>query len=568
MKKFSIFAILAASCFTATIAEADNLGQWGPDSDWVIPNEYVVDFEDDVDEDEIKSTLSSVSYHDTELAEDTKIEIVTIDSGHQGLLNSLKTNSHVEHVEPLTIMRALWVPNDPLYEKQWHLTRVGAESAWQFGIARGVTVAVIDTGIACENFQGFHKATDLNDTKCVEGHDFVNHGGKANDEHGHGTHVAGTIAQSTNNGLGTAGLAFGAWLMPIKVLDANGSGTNAAVSDGIRWAADHGAQVINMSLGSPHNSAIMQDAIDHATDLGVIVVAAAGNSSGPVGYPGASDGVIGVSASDQNDGLAWFSCFGKGVDISAPGVEVTQQTICDQGKDKCEIFSAFNGTSMASPHVAAAAAMLVGMGVTNPDAIEDALYNSAKTVDSSKDGNAKFGHGILQVDAAMRYVYLRQLFARLLGLLVAAFAAFKWASTRGLTISVKSKGFWALGLATSVGLAWFSPWLVSHNQLWIELLSRPIADWDLAVGATVHKFLPLANALFPLGLIALFYKLKSSAGFLAGSAVGTAGYLAATIGLGQLATPFGWLVTTAWCGLNIVGCLYMASLLLVERPKA
>src|SRR6185295_11289153 len=160
-------------------------------------------------------------------------------------------------------------------------------------------------------------------------------------------------------------------------------GTTADVADGIRWAADHGAQVINMSLGGPRNSSIQQKAIDYAVSRGVVVVAAAGNTGGRVQYPGASDGVIGVSASDPDDKLAKFSSRGDGVDIAAPGVNVVQQTICKKGREKCEQFSGYNGTSMASPHVAGAAALLVGLGVTDPPAVEAALKRSAWVVDSS-----------------------------------------------------------------------------------------------------------------------------------------------------------------------------------------
>ena len=140
--------------------------------------------------------------------------------------------------------------------------------------------------------------------------------------------------------------------MPVKVLNSAGSGAFSTIASGIRWAADHGAQVINLSLGGPRNSKVLQDAVDHARSRGVVIVAAAGNSGGSVGFPGGSEGVIGVSATDSGDKLASFSSRGKGVDIAAPGVNVVQQTICKKGRDGCEIFPGYSGTSMASPHVA------------------------------------------------------------------------------------------------------------------------------------------------------------------------------------------------------------------------
>jgi serine protease len=151
-----------------------------------------------------------------------------------------------------------------------------------------------------------------------EGYNFVAKNKIAADDQGHGTHVAGTIAQTTNNGIGVAGLAHCAKLMPVKVLSARGWGTMADVAEGIRWAADHGAQVINLSLGSPSKSAVVENAVKHSIKKGVIVVAAAGNSGRSVGYPAAYPGVIAVSATDKNDAIAWFSSRGPEVTIGAP----------------------------------------------------------------------------------------------------------------------------------------------------------------------------------------------------------------------------------------------------------
>jgi serine protease len=311
---------------------------WTTESSWDIPGEYVVDFHDDIEPSTIRSLLTSlgVTFRASVLEPATRIEIVSITGAVSTVLTKLRGDTRIEHIEPHARVGALFVPDDPMFDKQWHLSRIGAEEAWGLSIGRGVTVAVVDTGIACETFENFKKATDLANTRCVAGRSFVGKGKHANDDHGHGTHVAGTIAQSTNNGLGTAGLAFGARLMPVKVLSADGWGTTTGVADGIRWAADNGAQVINLSLGSPRNSRVLQAAIDHAREQGVVIVAAAGNSGGSVGYPGASRGVIGVSATDSHDQLAWFSSRGKGVDIAAPGVNVLQQTICDRGLNGLE----------------------------------------------------------------------------------------------------------------------------------------------------------------------------------------------------------------------------------------
>src|SRR5262249_22489800 len=257
---------------------------------------------------------------------------------------------------------------------------------------------------------------DLASTECVTGWNFVTRNEHANDDQGHGTHVAGTIAQSTNNGIGGAGLAFHARLMPVKVLNESGWGTTAGGAHGIRWAAEPGAHVINLSLGGPRNSRVLQKAIDYAVSRGVVVVAAAGNTGGRVQFPGASDGVIGVSASDPDDKIAKFSSRGDGVDISAPGVNVTQQTICNKGREKCFNFSSYNGTSMASPHVAGAAALVVSLGVTDPVAVEEALRKGARVVDGSDDGKKLYGAGILQAANAVERVTLRRALVRLAAL--------------------------------------------------------------------------------------------------------------------------------------------------------
>jgi serine protease len=566
----------AASFALAGLASADaQAGQPGDpsnavaanDARWEIPGEFVVDFRDDTEPSAIRSLLTSLKmrFRGTALEEQTRIEIASVAPAEAArVLTRLRSDSRIEYVEPHFRVRAQFVPDDPMYKQQWHMKKDGAESAWNFSVGRGVTVAVVDTGVACETFEDFTKATDLADTRCVGGFNFVNKTPHANDDHGHGTHVAGTIAQSTNNALGVAGLAFRARLMPVKVLSGDGWGTTSAVADGIRWAADHGAQVINLSLGGPRNSRVLQNAVDYARKRRSLVVAAAGNSGGAVGYPAASRNVVGVSATNADDQLAPFSSRGRGVDIAAPGVGVLQQTVCESGRNKCEVFPSYNGTSMASPHVAGAAAMLVSMGVNRPEALEHALFAGARALPNDDKGH-RYGAGRLDVGATARSVHTRQVAARLAALLVAAAFAFRWAKRKGLAVKPSSLRFWIAALASGVGLFAFAPWLVSRQLLAVDLLSRPIADWDLMVGASVHQFLPLANVLFPLGAAAVLLRLKGAKPWLAGLAVGTAGYLAATLLLGHHTSPLGWALTLVWCGLNALACVYVGALLIARE---
>ncbi|MBC7808069.1 MAG: S8 family serine peptidase, partial [Akkermansiaceae bacterium] len=155
-------------------------------------------------------------------------------------------------------------PNDPMYDQQWNFKMVGAEDAWKKTRGKGAVVAVIDTGVAAESTKKGKQCKDFNTTTFVKGYDFVNKDSDPFDDHGHGTHVAGTIAESTNNNEGVAGLAYESTIMPIKVLAANGSGYSSDIADAIRYAADNGANVINMSLGSNQPSSVIQKACQYA----------------------------------------------------------------------------------------------------------------------------------------------------------------------------------------------------------------------------------------------------------------------------------------------------------------
>ncbi|MEZ4313904.1 MAG: S8 family peptidase [Polyangiaceae bacterium] len=546
----------------AGIEGANHVDTWADEAVWDVPGQFVIDARDDLAESDILSLAGAygLSFTPTDLEEETRIEIATIGSAALArILPELLKDGRIEHVEPLARVRAFFTPDDPQYKEQWHMDRVGAPRAWDFATGRGVTVAVVDTGIACETHGPFNKGTDLDRTDCVGGWNFVANNTHANDDQGHGSHVAGTIAQSTNNGRGVTGLAFHASLMPVKVLNEDGWGTTADVADGIRWAADHGAHVINLSLGGPRNSKILEDAVKHALSKGSIVVAAAGNSGGSVGYPGATEGVIGVSASDPDDKLAKFSSRGNGVDIAAPGVNVTQQTVCKKGRDKCEIYPAYNGTSMASPHVAGAAALVVSLGVTDPAAVEGALKSSARVVDSSENGKKLFGAGILQAADAVGHITFMHALVRLL--FVALFSGLVgfWAFRKNRSaLSVTSPGYVVGALLAGPGLLFFLPWILPRAYLPVDLLARPIGDMDLLFSATLHRWLPLANAAIPFALTALAFGSRSLRPLVAGISVGMAAYLASVALLGEHASPFGQVLLFAWCGLNVLACGWLA----------
>jgi serine protease len=306
------------------------------------------------------------------------------------------------------------------------------QPAWEIETGDpGVIVAVIDTGVAYEDYEEFvdnpgrgkdywityQQAPDLVNTNFVAGYDFVNNDEHSNDDEGHGTHVTGTIAQSTNNAIGVAGVAFGTSIMPVKVLNSKGSGTYADIADGIYFAADNGAAVINLSLGGTSTSSTLENAVSYAYDKGVTIVCAAGNEyesgNSPL-YPAAYDAYcIAVGATTYNEARAYYSNTGSYLDIAAPGGDlyadlngdgygdgVLQQTFGSSPTDWGYWF--YQGTSMATPHVAAVAALLIANGITGPDNVRDALEATAE--DKGQEGwDSEYGWGIVDAYAALNY---------------------------------------------------------------------------------------------------------------------------------------------------------------------
>jgi serine protease len=502
-----------------------------------------------------------------------KLEVADVDPGREdAIIDAMSHDPRVEHVEPMAVYRETFVPNDPLYaSKQWHLRRVGAEQAWSYTCGQGVTVAVVDTGIACFDKGPFSRGTDLAGTRCEGGWNFVDDSREAYDDQGHGTHVAGTIAQTTNNGVGAAGLAFCASLMPIKVLNKQGFGSVANVAEGIRFAADQGAQIINLSLGGPIKSGILKDAVEHALSAGVVVVAAAGNSGKKVGWPAAYPGVVAVSATDDTDKIAWFSSRGPEVAIAAPGVGVTQQTVCNGGRDKCEIFGTFNGTSMASPHVAGVAAMIESLGVTRADAVRGALFDTAREPAGGADPKL-YGAGILDGGAAASHVFWNHFVLRAIALAALAGLVRRRIVKRGGKFARSPSALLGACLA-GIGLLPFIPisGLLTHTGKlhdFVELAMRPLGEWDaILFGAGLHRWLLLASALPSIVLTALGFASRRMRPLIGGIALGTAALLCQMAYSADVAFVAGEALARAWAVGNALVCLWIARVAL-DRKRA
>jgi serine protease len=349
--------------------------------------------------------------------------------------------------------------------------------------------------------------------------------------------VAGTVAQSTGNGKGVAGMAPQARLMPIKVLSASGSGTSHDIAEGIRFAVDHGARVLNLSLGGGGRSLAMESAVAYARRRGAVVVCAAGNSgSRGVSYPAAYRDAFAVSAVGPQGRLAPYSSFGPEVAIAAPGGDksqgeeagVLQQTLAD-GSTTEAAFRWFQGTSMATPHVAGAAALVMSLGVSAPSAVESLLTSTAK--DAPENSAERYGAGLLDAAAAVRKVTLWWGLWRLAFALLGAWFAIQHARSIGQLRAAEKPGallFWA-GLGIGAGaLALLAPIGAERISL-LSFLALPPAAWPQRFLPPVAGYLGW-SALVPFAL-ALPARLSSRplrsafGGLVAGLAFGWAGVL-------------------------------------------
>ena len=338
------------------------------------------------------------------------------------------------------------IPNDPgeanapggWAQLQWNFAGefgVNAPAAWGNVAAdgapggRGVVVAVLDTGVAYANHGRFRRSPDVSRFGFVGGYDFIAHNHFPDDRNGHGTFVAGTIAQATNNQYGLTGLAFASRIMPVRVLNSLGEGEASTIAEGVRFATNHGARVINLSLEFSSNVTASDipeliEALQYARRHGVLVVAAAGNEAhSAIAYPARSRDVIAVGASTEHGCLADYSNDGSGLTLVAPGGgadanlpgdpnchgdqpagrDIYQVTFTGSSVRRFGMPAGYEGTSMAAPHVAATAALVIASGVLgrdpSPALITARLRATARKLGGGGDERL-YGAGLIDAAAA------------------------------------------------------------------------------------------------------------------------------------------------------------------------
>lgn len=339
----------------------------------MVPGEVIVKYREGASSAGLGSLLRSVNasiekilpFPDMELL---KLKGISVDDA----LAELRSSRLVESASPNYIRSVNFVPNDPEFDEQWNFNDpaqggdIHMVQAWD--IERGgnpsVVIAVVDSGVAYRTGGVYEQCPDLAATNFVQGYDFVNSDAFADDDNGHGTHVCGTIAQSTNNGTYVAGVAFNCSIMPVKVMDRFGKGTDDDIISGIRFAADNGASIINMSLGGFGTNPSLEEAVNYAASKGVVICASTGNDGQEeIYYPAAYSECMAVGATNRSKVRASYSNYGNEIDVVAPGgqnpdwiYQVTYE-IPEHPESGFGLVG-MDGTSMACPHVAGVAALI------------------------------------------------------------------------------------------------------------------------------------------------------------------------------------------------------------------
>jgi len=535
-----------------------------------IPGAIAIDLVDDLSQRDIEvfgTEMGLVLHASSVLTARTRIHTVEVSPEQvDAWLRKLRDDRRVQHVEPIAKVFALGDSGEVVSGLSLPMDRVGARRAWRYSTGRGVTVAVIDTGVDCESRSPFSTCVDLSHTACRTGFNVVDSTPNTLDDNGHGTYVAATIAQSTNQGWSAFGMAFHARLLPVKALNSRGWGTTLTVADGIRYAADAGADVINLSLGGQRASRIMFDSIEYARSKRATVVAAANDNDEFIMYPAGFDGVVAVTATDNIDKLAEFSSRGGHVDLAAPDMPHTHQTACGNTDECCQRVARVSGSSVAAAQVSAAAALLMSVGVIDPLHVHALLLSSARPQAMDSDKGQPSAIGILDAGQAVHTAVSTQVVARFLLVFLFTAVVLLCVHRKGGLRHPWRAGYWFAALAFGPGLFAAAPWVTSRAYLLVDLLARPIPEWDLLIGVSVHRWLPLAHCVVPFSLSAGAFRFRRARPYIAGVAIGIASYLASIPLLELTASDLrARAMQTAWALLNVMGCVWLAFLQLDER---
>ncbi|MFP4497921.1 MAG: S8 family serine peptidase [Vulcanimicrobiota bacterium] len=552
----------------------------------------IVDFKDKTPMDEIekleKDLGVDLSFSSIFSEDDRFMTALVNEYQVDDILGKLRKNPNVEYAEPDYYFHIFGEqveteaarPNDPMYKYQWNFEKINARGAWDLTRGNGVTVAVIDTGVAYKTDGQYHKVEDLENTHFVKGYNFVDNNDKAYDDHAHGTHVAGTIAQSTNNGKGVAGIAYKARIMPLKVLNRNGFGKVSDIADAIRYATDNGAKVINMSLGGPFPSLALKSACSYAWNRGVVIICAAGNSrSTRPHYPSGYSECVSVSATRFDDKLAPYSNRGKSITIAAPGGDTTvdqngdgkpdgvlQNTIQVKNPSK-EGYYIFQGTSMASPHAAAVAALIISSGVTNNREVVNILKKTARR--GSLPLEEGYGSGIIDARAAVYYsMFTRGWIKLIIAVIVLITVIIIFGS---MANSIKFSPRFYIGFLIGAGALFFLPLLLQGKMFpGMGILSRSFSEWDsLIFGASAQGNPIFYSMIIPFIIAVICYKTELQR-IAAGFTLGVAGNLAYHTLLGGTNVQWipGILLDKIWLVLNVVVGIVIAYVLISQLNSA
>jgi thermitase len=359
-----------------------------------VPGEILVKFKPTVGPLGAQDTLAAQGLQVTGTIQPIEVLKVTVAPGEElETVAALQREPSVLYAEPNYIAFAFdIIPNDPMYGNQWGLPKIKAPAAWDITTGSSdVIIAVLDTGIDLDH-------PDLACSgKLMAGKNFVSPGLPPDDDHGHGTHVAGIASACTNNAAGVGGVSWGARLMPVKVLNSSGSGSYDDLADGITYAADQDADVINLSLGGPGASSVLEDAVEYADDRGVLVVTAAGNCgsgcwiggqfyNNPTFYPAAYPTTMAVAATNPDDNWVSFSGHRSYVDVAAPGDGIYSTYLGGSYVYK-------DGTSMSAPFVSGLSALVWSYDSDLPSGLVRSLIQSTADDLGTPGKDDFFGYG-------------------------------------------------------------------------------------------------------------------------------------------------------------------------------